>query len=101
MIARRIVVEGRVQGVGYRFFVARAARELGIRGWVRNLPDGRVEAEAASPDVSAMEAFLHRLREGPRYGRVDRIRVRDLEVGSGVPGGTAGLSGVGEFEIRG
>ena len=78
MNARRILVEGMVQGVGYRFFAARAARELGIRGWVRNLPDGRVEAQAASADPAALERFIARLREGPRGGRVDRVRVEEL-----------------------
>ncbi len=79
MTARaRVVVEGRVQGVGYRYFTVRVARELGVRGWVRNLADGRVEAHAAG-DSAAVEAFVRRLREGPPHGRVDRIEVLEAE----------------------
>lgn len=74
----RLLVEGMVQGVGYRYFAARAARELGIRGWVRNLPDGRVEAVAAG-SPGAVEAFLCRLREGPPHGRVERVEVLEAE----------------------
>ena len=75
-----LLIEGRVLGVGYRFFAARAAGELGIRGWVRNLSDGRVELEAVTNDPAVLEAFVNRLREGPRHGRVDRIESRDVEV---------------------
>jgi acylphosphatase len=74
----RVLVEGRVQGVGYRYFAARAARELGVRGWVRNLADGRVEAYAAGRSA-AVEAFVARLREGPPQGHVDRIEVLEAE----------------------
>lgn len=68
----RIWVEGGVQRVGYRNFAARRARSLGIRGYVRNLPDGRVEAVAEGSE-EAIEAFLNALRRGPRRARVDRI----------------------------
>jgi acylphosphatase len=78
VIARRILVCGRVQGVGYRFFAERAARDAGVKGWVRNLPDGTVES-AVEGDDSAVAAFLDRLREGPRSGRVTELRVEDAE----------------------
>ena len=79
MTARaRVLVEGRVQGVGYRYFAARAARELGLRGWVRNLADGRVEAHAAG-EAAAVRAFVERLREGPPHGQVHRIEVLEAE----------------------
>ncbi len=71
-MTRRFVVSGRVQGVGFRWFVRNAARELGLTGWVRNLADGRVEAEASGPP-EALDAFERRLREGPR-GRGRRGR---------------------------
>ena len=69
MRAVRIVVGGRVQGVGYRAFVARRAQELGLGGWVRNRPDGRVEAEAAGAE-EALQQFVAALRAGPRHAQV-------------------------------
>lgn len=76
MNARRAVVEGRVQGVGYRFFAERAARELGVRGWVRNLPDGSVEAVAEGDD-EAVATFIERLKRGPLSARIDRVEVAE------------------------
>jgi len=69
MHAVRIVLSGRVQGVGFRAFVVHQARQLGLGGWVRNLPDGSVEAEAAGPE-SALRQFVSALREGPSLARV-------------------------------
>ncbi len=62
---RRYVVRGRVQGVGFRMFAARVARELGLDGWVRNLPDGRSVEAVAGGDPQALAEFERRLREGP------------------------------------
>ena len=76
MTARRAVVQGRVQGVGFRFFTERAARELGVRGWVRNLPDGSVEA-LAEGDEAALTTFIERLKRGPLSSRVDRVEVAE------------------------
>ena len=70
--ARHYIVSGRVQGVGFRFFVERAARVEGLHGWVRNLDDGRVEA-AAEGDIEALVRFERQLRLGPRAARVDDI----------------------------
>jgi acylphosphatase len=69
---RRYVVSGRVQGVGFRWFVEREAATLGITGWVRNRDDGRVEVMATGTreQLSALHA---RLREGPRAARVDEV----------------------------
>lgn len=67
------MVDGRVQGVGYRAFVFRQARELGLKGWTRNLPDGRVEALAQGPE-HALKQFSERLSKGPLLARVDRLR---------------------------
>jgi acylphosphatase len=72
MIARRYIVRGRVQGVGFRWFVDHEARALGLAGWVRNNIDGTVEALAmGTPEQQA--AFSSRLRQGPRAARVDEL----------------------------
>jgi acylphosphatase len=73
-MARRAVVRGRVHGVGYRFFASRAARELGLNGWVRNLSDGSVETFVEGEDA-AVAQYLARLQEGPVGSRVDAVAV--------------------------
>jgi acylphosphatase len=75
---RRYVVRGRVQGVGFRFFVEREARTLGVSGWVRNNPDGSVEVLAAgTPDQ--LVALRGRLHQGPRASRVDQVDEADAQ----------------------
>ncbi|HEY7574275.1 MAG TPA: acylphosphatase [Thermoanaerobaculia bacterium] len=76
MIARKATVAGRVQGVGYRFFAERAAEDLGLRGWVRNLPDGNVES-VVEGEEDAVSRYLACLREGPRMSRVTEVRVEE------------------------
>lgn len=66
------LVSGRVQGVGFRAFVFRQALELGLCGWARNLPDGRVEALIQGLDHDR-EAFVSRLRSGSLLSRVDDV----------------------------
>ncbi|MEW5992303.1 MAG: acylphosphatase [Chloroflexota bacterium] len=66
------VVRGRVQGVGYRVFVLRAAAELGLHGWVANLPDGAVRV-VAEGDVAALEDLVDRLRRGPAAALVTDV----------------------------
>jgi acylphosphatase len=75
-IARRFLISGRVQGVGFRFFAERMAHHEGLHGWVRNLPDGRVEA-AAEGESDAVDRFEAQLRHGPRGARVDHVEVED------------------------
>jgi len=77
MLVRHYQVEGRVQGVGFRWYVHREAAEIGLRGWVRNTDDGHVEAVAAgeSEQIEELEAAL---RKGSRGSRVDRVRIHDL-----------------------
>jgi len=72
MIAARLVVRGRVQGVGYRAWAVRTATALGVAGWVRNRADGSVEilAAAAGP---ILEEFVAQCRAGPRHAQVGAI----------------------------
>lgn len=75
-VARRYVVTGRVQGVGFRAFVHRAARVEGLHGWVRNLPDGRVEAQAEG-DFESLVRFERQLRNGPPASRIDDVETTE------------------------
>ena len=77
MKAVRLVLRGRVQGVGFRWFTRHAARELGVAGRVRNLPDGAVEVHAAA-DPETLARFVARLREGPPSSRVTSIDEQEL-----------------------
>jgi acylphosphatase len=72
LIRRRLIVQGRVQGVAFRYATRERARALGVDGWVRNLPDGSVEAvlEGEPGRVEALSAFC---RIGPPAARVDRV----------------------------
>ena len=73
-VVARIVVTGRVQGVGFRFFASDIAAELGIMGWAKNLNDGRVEVEAHGVKES-VDGMIERLRQGPSSASVDRKSV--------------------------
>jgi len=87
---RRYIVHGRVQGVGFRWFVEREAQALGLIGWVRNNEDGAVEVQATGP--LGQLSYLHEaLRRGPRAARVDRV-----DVGPGQP-----VEGLKSFRIEG
>lgn len=87
---RRYSIDGRVQGVGFRWFTRQVAEELGLAGWVRNVPDGTVEAVARGTEEQ-LQRFETRLGEGPPGGRVHRVDVQESsEQAAGGPG----------FEIR-
>lgn len=73
-IARRLTIEGRVQGVGYRWWTVRAAAALGLEGWVRNRRDGSVEALAIG-EPSAVEALAERCRAGPPGAEVRSVTI--------------------------
>jgi acylphosphatase len=68
-LARRYFIRGDVQGVGYRYFAERAANEIGVTGYVRNLSDGRVEVYAAGSEEQ-LARLAGRLRQGPRFADV-------------------------------
>ncbi|MGX5697237.1 acylphosphatase [Agromyces soli] len=74
MIRRHVIVNGLVQGVGYRYLARKHAQRLGVTGWVWNLPDGRVEAEVQGPDASVL-TMLRRLEQGSPESRVSGIEV--------------------------
>jgi acylphosphatase len=95
--ALRVLVSGRVQGVFFRAFTQEEARRLGVRGWVRNLSDGRVEAHIEHKDRGVLDAMLARLREGPPQveSMSPGARVDEVEAWA------AKWEGFGDFEIRG
>ena len=72
MNAKRLVISGRVQGVGFRAWMQQHAMALGVSGWVRNRVDGSVEALVAG-DVASVEELLRLCRRGPRMAQVDSI----------------------------
>ena len=78
MLARRYVLKGRVQGVGFRYFVHQAAHDLGIRGWVRNLEDGTVEVHAQGGS-EIMTRFVAEIRSGPSFAMVEDIQEDDAQ----------------------
>ena len=73
-----VLVSGCVQGVSYRYFVFDAAKRLNVTGWVRNLYDGRVEAELQGEET-AVKALLAEMRKGSLASRVTDIAVEDIE----------------------
>lgn len=86
-ITRHLVIVGHVQGVGFRYAMARKAQALNIRGWVRNRADGNVEA-VVDGDPDAVAQMIAWARRGPRSARVERVEVEP---------GTGEFEG---FEIR-
>jgi acylphosphatase len=84
LVARRFLVSGRVQGVGFRYFAQEAALLEGLSGWVRNLPGGAVEV-LAEGDTEAVERFARRIARGPAMARVD-----DLAASEETPHGRGG-----------
>lgn len=85
---RHVFVRGRVQGVAFRWYTQERAVELGLGGWVRNLPDGRVEAWIEGPEA-ALGEMLAWLRRGPPAARVEGTDVSEPPA-----------RGLGSFEIR-
>lgn len=80
-LGRRYLVRGKVQGVGFRYFVERTANELGLSGWVRNLDDGRVEVYAAGTK-DQLAALNGRLWQGPRWSDVRGVEEQEAAIES-------------------
>jgi acylphosphatase len=78
VIRRRLIVHGRVQGVGFRWAIARAAESRGVAGWVTNRADGTVEA-VLEGEPEAVESVVRVSREGPRGAQVERVEVAEEE----------------------
>lgn len=76
-MTRKYLVNGRVQGVGFRMFVAREATALGLAGWTRNLPDGRVEVVASGRD-DTLDRLRKALIRGPRMAEVTGLDISDI-----------------------
>jgi acylphosphatase len=74
---RRLLVSGRVQGVGFRWFTRRTAAELGVTGWVRNLPGGDVEVQAAGSPAT-LARLRQELEQGPGGARVTSVREEQI-----------------------
>lgn len=73
-VARRLLISGRVQGVGFRYYAEEVAAREGVTGWVRNLADGRVEAYVEG-EAEAVTRVERALRQGPRGARVESVEV--------------------------
>jgi acylphosphatase len=84
MTAKRLIISGRVHGVGFRHWMTTRAEALGVSGWVRNRADGTVEA-LVDGDTAAVEQLLRECRKGPRHAEVDAI-TEDLAEPAPVPG---------------
>jgi acylphosphatase len=76
-----LTVSGMVQGVGFRYYVHHAARRHYLKGWVKNLPDGRVET-VAEGDEEELRAFVQEIKKGSRFSRVDDVQVEWLSFGN-------------------
>jgi acylphosphatase len=72
-----IKVFGKVQGVGFRFYTQKTAREMGVNGFVKNERNGSVYIEAQA-DADIMEGFIHWVKKGPEWSRVDEINVQEI-----------------------
>lgn len=79
LVRKHIVVNGLVQGVGFRYFTVTQARRLGVRGWVRNCRDGSVELEAQGSSDAA-QALVEQLAIGPRWSEVSHVSVHDMPI---------------------
>ncbi|MDE2700249.1 MAG: acylphosphatase [Gemmatimonadota bacterium] len=73
----RVIISGRVQGVGFRYFTQREGERFGLVGWVKNLPNGDVEAEAEG-DEARVDAFVEAIRRGPPASRILNYQINEI-----------------------
>lgn len=83
MKAYRLIIKGRVQGVWYRASAREKARSLGVMGWVRNMPDGAVEAHIQGENAS-LEDMISWCRQGPPGARVDAVDIEEVRPDAGI-----------------
>ena len=76
----KYTIRGKVQGVGFRWFVARNATRLRVMGYARNLPDGSVEVVAVAPDVTVLAEFEALIGRGPEFAQVSRVEKAEVSV---------------------
>jgi acylphosphatase len=86
MAARQVFYKGKVQGVGFRYSVKRIAGGFEVVGWVKNLPDGRVELQAMSHDPEELEAFLEEIENSSLGGNIKNVESHDIPDLTGVRG---------------
>ena len=79
MLARKYLLAGRVQGVGFRYFVFRIAQSFGVLGWVKNLKNGMVEIHAQG-DMETLMLFEAEIRSGPPFAIVENIQEDDIQI---------------------
>jgi len=94
MIAKHVFYEGRVQGVGFRYTARRIAEGYDVTGWVRNLPDGRVEMKVQASEEAELEAFLREIAvESPLAGHIRAVSENAIPPLDGVRGFTIATGG--------
>ncbi|MBD3224308.1 MAG: acylphosphatase [Caldithrix sp.] len=76
--ALQVILKGRVQGVGFRWFTREQAREFGVNGYVKNLPNGDVEV-VAEGEVAVVDAFIEKLKQGPGFAHVTDTEMTELQ----------------------
>ena len=86
MHARQVIYSGHVQGVGFRYTVRRIASGYEVTGWVKNLPDGRVEMQAMAQEMAELEGFLEAVRTSALRGNIKNEEAHDLPPLAGVRG---------------
>jgi acylphosphatase len=86
MPSKQVFYSGRVQGVGFRYTVKRIASGFEVSGWVRNLPDGRVEMQATALDGEELDAFLQSIQDSSLAGNIREVVMNEIATPAGIRG---------------